>query len=209
VTKTGTSAWTLAGNNTYGGATTVNGGTLIVTGSISGTSAISVSGSATLELAANNALSASARLTLSNGILQTLSSQTEALSDLTVLTGSSTIALGNTGSIMNFADSSGDAWTGTLAISNWNGASAGGGSDKVFFGSSATLTPAQLADITFVNGIVDGSSFSSDSAAQLADGELVAAAIPEPGAWAMMLAGAGVLFAYRRVRRRKIGYVLV
>lgn len=81
------------------------------------------------------------------------------------------------------------------------GLSTGGGSDEVFFGITADLTTAQLADITFTNGSVDGYGFTTDSAVQLANGELVAAAIPEPGTWGMLLAGAGLLCVWQRRRR--------
>ena len=140
-------------------------------------------------------------MTLSNGTLQTLANQTETLDDLTVGAGSSTLTLGSTGSIINFADSSADTWTGTLAINDWNGLSTGGGSDEVFFGSTNDLTAGQLADITFISGTVNGTGFSTDRAVQLADGEIVAAAVPEPGTWAMFAAGIGMLGIWQRSRR--------
>jgi autotransporter-associated beta strand protein len=199
--KTGAGVELLSANNSYTGATVVNGGTLEVSGAISGTASVSVN-NATLELAAGNALNSVAPITLQSGVLQVLASQSEALGTLALNGGASTLSLGTSGDVINFADSSALAWTGTLAISDWNGASAGGGSDEVFFGATNDLTHAQLADITFTDGSVDGNSFVTDSAVQLADGELVAAAIPEPGAWAMMLAGAGMLCVWQRTRRR-------
>jgi autotransporter-associated beta strand protein len=48
VTKSNTSTWTLAGNNTYTGATTVNAGTLLVNGSLAAGSAVTVGASGTL-----------------------------------------------------------------------------------------------------------------------------------------------------------------
>ena len=115
------------------------------------------------------------------------------------------MTLGATGSILDFADSSGDTWTGTLSISGWNGASAGGGSDRIFIGSTEDLTSQQLADIRFINGSMNGNSFTSDSAVQLSDGELVAAAVvPEPGAWGMLLGGLATLVGLQRSYRRRI-----
>jgi len=57
-----------------------------------------------------------------------------------------------------------------------------------------------LADISFVNGTLNGNSFANMSAIQLPDGEIVAA-VPEPGAWAMMLSGIAMLGIWRRTRR--------
>jgi len=136
-------------------------------------------------------------------VLQVLATQTEALGTLTLSGGGAdTLTLGASGDIINFADSSALAWTGTLVISDWTGASAGGGSDEVFIGTTNDLTAAQLADITFTNGTLDGNAFATYTAVQLADGEIVASAIPEPGTWAMLFAGAGMLCVWQRSRRR-------
>jgi autotransporter-associated beta strand protein len=204
VQKIGPGAQTLSATSGYTGATTVSGGTLIVSGALSATASLSVSNGATLELAANNALNAAAPLTLAAGTLQTLANQVQSLGNLTIGTGASTLTLGLTGSILNFADSSTNTWTGTLAITNWNGSRGGSGSDQIFIGSSADLTLAQLADITFTNGTVNGISFASSPATQLADGEIVAA-IPEPGTWAMLLSGIGALAVWQRRRGMRIG----
>jgi autotransporter-associated beta strand protein len=200
---TGGGTQTLSGASSFTGATSVTNGTLVISGSLSGTGSLSVGGNSSAELAASNAINSGANITLSSAVLKVLSNETENLSTLTVSSGSSTLSLGATGTVLDFADSSAIAWTGTLAISDWNGASAGGGSDQVIFGTSATLTNAQLADITFINGSVNGYGFTSDSAVQLADGELVAAAIPEPGTWSMLLAGSAGLIAMQRTRRRR------
>ena len=55
------------------------------------------------------------------------------------------------GAIVRFADSSARGWNGQLRIENWSGDPVfGGGFDQVYFGtSSAGLTAAQLAAITF------------------------------------------------------------
>jgi hypothetical protein len=173
----------------------------MISGSLTGTVALTATAGGEVDLQANDAISSSAHVTLSNATLTTLADQAEALGDLTVASGSSTLGLGSSGSVVNFADSSADSWTGTLTINNWNGASAGGGTDEVFIGTTADLTNAQLADITFTNGTLDGVPFATDSAVQLPDGELVAA-IPEPGTWAEILAGVGILCIWQRSRRR-------
>ena len=209
VVKIGAGIELLSANNNYTGGTSVTAGTLEVSGQLSGTVSVSVSNNATLELASNNTLNGFAHLSLSAGTLQVVASENQYLGDLTVGAGVSTLSLGATGDILNFLDSSANTWTGTLAITNWNGNGAdlgGGGSDQILFTEAngttpAFLTSAELADISFVNPTIDGVAHTSTyGAVQLADGELVAA-IPEPGTWAMMLAGAGMLFVLRRSRR--------
>ena len=203
VAKIGAGEEVLSALNNYTGASSVSAGTLEVTGSLSATASVSVTGGATLELGDNNALNAVAPISLNTGVLQVLATQTEALGTLTLSGGGAdTLTLGASGDIINFADSSALAWTGTLVISDWTGASAGGGSDEVFIGTTNDLTAAQLADITFTNGTLDGNAFATYTAVQLADGEIVASAIPEPGTWAMLFAGAGMLCVWQRSRRR-------
>ena len=201
LTMTGSGTLTMAGGGAYLGATTVSAGTLIVSGSLSSTASVAVNNSAVLQLAIGDAITNTARVTLSNGTLQDLPGLSQSLSDLTVASGSSTLSLGATGSIIAFANSSADVWTGTLAIANWNGLTAGGGPDQVFIGTTADLSPAQLADITFVNAVSNGGFFSTAGAVQLADGEIVAA-IPEPGAPASVLGGIAMLLLWRRSRNR-------
>ena len=209
VVKTGPGTQILTGNSSYTGPTTVTGGTLEVSGQLSGTVSVAVSNGGTLELASINSINTVAHLSLSSGTLQVLAGEAEGMGDLTVGPGASTMSLGATSSIIGFLDSSANAWTGTLAITNWNGYSAGGGSDEILFTeadgiTAAPLTSAQLADISFVNPTIDGVAYSNTfGAAQLSDGEIVAA-IPEPGTWAMMLAGVGMLCVWQRSRRSKV-----
>jgi fibronectin-binding autotransporter adhesin len=203
----GPGSQTLAGTSGYTGSTTVTG-TLIVSGGITATSRLAINGG-TVELRAANAINGAAHLSLEGGTLTTLANQTEALGDLTLGSSVSTLTLGAMGSVIDFADSTANAanWTGTLAIQDWNGNGAdlnGGGTDELFIGSAADLTQQQIADITFVNPTVDGVAYTSSfSATQLSDGEIVAlAAVPEPGTWASLLSGLGMLLVWRRVRRR-------
>jgi hypothetical protein len=166
-----------------------------------------VSNAGTLELSGPQAINLNAHMLLSDGTLQVLAGESQMFGDLTVQTGPSTLSLGTSGDVLDFVDSSADTWTGTLAITDWNGSSAGGGSDQVYIGGTedggdgVLLTSAQLADITFVNGTLDGNSFGSASAIQLADGEIVAA-VPEPGTWATLLTGVAMLGVWQRSRRR-------
>ena len=198
-TKVGTSTQTLSGNNSYTGATTVNGGTLLVTGSLAGTTAVTVANSGSkLQLGSDNRIKSTATLTISTGILDT-QGYNQTLGSLTS-TGASILDLGSGASVLNFADSSAQTWSGTLSIYNWTGTPAvGGGTDQVIFATQG-LTQAQL----------DSISFYSDSGVTLLGtaewaptggsvNEIVA--VPEPGTWAMLLGGLGMLVACQRMRR--------
>jgi autotransporter-associated beta strand protein len=194
---------TLAGVNTFTGSTTVTG-TLILTGSLTTTRSVAINGGVA-DLNAPDALNQSAHLTLAAGTLAALANETEALGDLTLGAGASTLSLGATGTVIDFADSGLDTWSGALAIAGWNGNGtdlSGGGSDQVIFAND-NLSGSQLRDITFVNPTIDGvAKVGSYTAAQLPSGEIVAAAaVPEPGAWGMMIAGAGMLLVWQRSRR--------
>jgi len=200
VVKIGAGQETLSASNHYTGKTMVNSGTLEVSGSLSGTASVSVN-NATLSLAASNALYQGAPITLSTGVLQVFAAENEALGNLTLGAGASNLTLGGSSDTITFADSSANTWSGTLTINDWSGLSVGGGTDEIFIGSSADLSPAQLADITFLNGTVNGQAFGTAEAIQLSDGELVAA-VPEPGTWEMLLGGLCVLVVCRRGLRR-------
>jgi hypothetical protein len=83
-----------------------------------------------------------------------------------------------------------------MQIWNWSGTLTGGGSDQLFFGSSsAGLTPAQLASITFVDPVGLGSG--SYGAQLLSTGELVP--VPEPSP----LLASGLLLGIVGMQRRR------
>lgn len=76
--------------------------------------------------------------------------------------------------VLSFADSSGVSWAsdGLLAIQGWRGATNGGGTNQVLFGTSASgLTAQQLSQVLFSNpaGLPSGTY----SARILSDGEVV------------------------------------
>ena len=202
LTKAGTGTLTLTGWDVFAGATTVSGGTLNLGGTLVSTGSVSVI-NATLTLSASNAINNAARLTLNKGILNVQNNPLK-IADLTI-TGTSTLDLGvsSSAAIINFAASNTDTWTGTLTIRDWNGNSGGGGLDQIFFGSNHLgLTSGQLADIFFLNPIINGASETGDFSANiLNDGEIVAA-VPEPGAWGLFASGIALLIGIRMRRRR-------
>jgi len=70
------------------------------------------------------------------------------------VTADASIYLGSGTSVVHFADSSAQAWTTgkQLIIREWDGSTAGGGSEGVFFGNSASgLSSPQLGNVGFVN----------------------------------------------------------
>lgn len=86
----------------------------------------------------------------------------------------STLTLTNGASTLNFANSSGLAWSSaaTLFINNWIGSPAGNGAQQIFFGNDSTgLTSQQLSQVQFVNpaGLAPGNY----PAKILSDGEVV------------------------------------
>ncbi len=184
LTKQGAGKLTLNGTSTFTGTTSVSAGTLLVSGGgLTGTSAIAVSGGS-LELGASNVLNDAAPVSLSGG---TLSAQTfsESVGALT-LSGNSFISLGSGGTIA-FADSSAATWGAfTIDITGFIS-----GSSLRFGTDSLGLDGSQLAKFT-APGF---ESFSLDG-----NGYLLAAAVPEPGTWALV--GLGLTFLlYRKPRR--------
>lgn len=194
ISKSGAGTWVLSGVNTYTGGTSVNGGTLVVSGGINSSTSLSVD-NGTFRLGANDVVADAATVTLGvGGILET-----NDFSDLLgalAIAGDSTINLTGT-SVLQFADSSGSAWSGLLSISGWSGLEEGSGAERLIFGSSASgLTPDQLSRISFLNP--EGFDPGSYGAAILGNGEVVPL-IPEPSTALLAVAGA-CGFALRRRR---------
>jgi hypothetical protein len=102
-----------------------------------------------------------------------------------VLSGDGDIALGDAAAVVRFANNSAQTWTTgkRFLILDWNGSLTGGGSEGVFFGTSATgLTPAQLAQVNFINPA--GFDPGTYPAAILATGEVVPTAVAAFDTWA-------------------------
>lgn len=136
ITKTGAGTWTFNSANTYTGVTTVSAGTVA--------------------LGAAERLANTSTVTLAGGTFST-GGFSETVGALT-MSASSAIDFGAGTSTLTFASAASFTAGTTLTLNNWTS-----GSDRLFIGASATLTPTQLAQITF----------SGIAAQQLATGEVI------------------------------------
>ena len=180
ITKAGPGTLILSGAsaNTYSGATAVSAGTLKLSKS-SGVNAVAgssltINSGGTLLLGGANQIANTVPLTMAGGVLNT-GGFSETAGTLKLMA-NSLIDLATGATVLNFAASSGVAWTAatTLTISNWNGSVTGGGSDQVFFGTtSAGLSAGQLAQVVFVNP--PGFDPGTYAAVLLSTGEVVPA----------------------------------
>ena len=203
VEKTGTGRWTLSGTaKSYSGTTSVTGGTLNVSTALTNSGAFTVTGG-TLELGANNVLRDLSNVTLgTGGVLQTQGFD-DTMGAL-IVNGDAALNLTSIGSVMNFGQSSGTAWTGILSITGWDGLALGGGSDQVIF-ANAGLTTTQLDQVNFINpagfdpGVYNAQFVAGGN--EVVPGVL----IPEPSI--ALLAAAGTLGLCARRRRPSVGGV--
>lgn len=225
-TQAGAGTTILTGNNSLTGTITVTGGGTLklapaTTGNVTlgGTTAILVNGTGggTLQIGGNNQIKAGATVSLGSfvanqvtfntgGYSQTTSS---ALGALTLTKSSiidfSTLASGNTNSVLAFGNSSSATWTASqiLSVYDYSGSASGGGTDQLYFGTSNTgLTATQLGDIKFYS---DGGTTLLGGATILSDGEVVPA-VPEP---ATVFAGLLMVATLGWKQRRRLGAWLV
>ena len=151
--KSGAGQLTLTGANTFSGATTIGGGTLEASAAnaLGGTSGVVVNTGRTLLLSGTgDRVKNTAGFTLGGGTLDTAGAGVSETLGVLTLSSTSTINLGATTNVLNFADSSAATWGGglILTVCNWSGSA----TDQIFFGSSSTgLTAPQLAEISFLD----------------------------------------------------------
>lgn len=193
-TTAGSSAFTLDGDSTFAGTLNLRSGLTVLRGTLSAASAITTD--STFRLGISDGIHDRAALTFTSGALETQGFG-DTLGTLTIASSTfgTFIALGTGPSILRFAASQAQPWTGTLSITNWSGLTAGGGTDQLFFGIDATgLTAGQLAAIAFLNPA--GFAPGTYPAFLRSTGELVAV-VPEPGTTALLL-GCFALLGLRR-----------
>src|SRR3984893_8555536 len=214
LTKAGTGTLTLTSTNTYTGTTTINAGTLNAgaAGSLGGTCSIVVNAGGTLLLsqsgsATNDRINNSSTMTLNGGTFNTGGLSERNLSGIIVtpgigaltLSSSSIIDLGGGASVIAFADSNAQAWSGTLSIYNWSGTPVvGKGTDQLYFGTDSTgLTATQLSQIAFYSDSAT-TFLGAAGFVSVLDGEL--GPVPEPATWFAAALGAGAI-AWSQRRR--------
>jgi autotransporter-associated beta strand protein len=175
LTKSTGSTVTLSSSNLYTGDTKISGGKL--------------------KLGASNRIANSSRLVLDGGTFDT-GGNSETMAAVQ-LTDNSTIDLAGGNSVLQFDDSSAQAWTGgkTITILNWDNNLQGTGSDRIYFGTAFNgLTGGQVNQIQFVDPV--GMAPGTYGATILSDGQVVA---PEPASLSLLvLSGSGLLARRRR-----------
>jgi autotransporter-associated beta strand protein len=192
---------TLTRASTLTGNVSVSGGTLELSaeGALASPGQIQINTGGTLLIGAGagNTIGDTVPVNLNGGTLNS-GGLSETLGTLT-LSASSTIDMGSGASVLNFANSSSQTWTGTLLIQNWSGTAqseggTGGGIDQLIFGnSSSALTVGQVSQIRFQF------DWGQSDAIMLPNGEVIAA-VPEPATVIAILALVGLVSFHERRR---------
>ena len=206
LTKLGNGMLTLTNASDFYGTTTINGGTLrAATNSLlSVTGPITVNNGGTLLLSgAGQHIGVNVPMTLNGGTFNTAGLSESLTGGALTLSSTSIIDLATGASILRYANSSAQTWSGTLNIYNWSGTPLlGNGTDQVYFGTNALgLTTAQLAEVSFYSD--SGSTFLGNAIfGPDLDGEIIPLApVPEPSTWFAAALAFGAA-AYTQLRKR-------
>lgn len=186
VVKTGTGTMVVTTSSNYSGGTTISGGALRFIAANANIGPTTINSGGSLQIGASATLSASTNLTLAGGSLALTGAFNQTFSTALAMSAGSTIDFGSGfgASALAFGDSSGQTWTGTLLVTNFNTA----GGDTLRFGSTNNaLTGTQLSAISFdgIGAQIDSSGFVTP--------------VPEPEIYALLLGGVALaVFGYRR-----------
>ena len=202
----------LEGNNNFTGTTTVNNNVTVIAAATSGnqalggTSGVVVNSGGTLLLTQANQINNSATMTLNGGTFNT-NGKSEGMAAMggagigaLTLTANSTIDFGTGASILHFSGIGAHTpITGAdLAILNWSGLVAGGGTDQLLFTGMASefMAAYDQSDV----------SFNGETGYRLVefDGFYELTPVPEPGTWAAGLLVIVTLGFSHRKRLRKL-----
>jgi len=217
ITKVGTGTLTLNSTSTYTGATSVTAGTLIVSGSLNGSSSVSVTnatlagiGSITGSVTIGNGGGAASSAVIEVGLPAT----TGTLSTGALTLNSDAVYKFNLNPTLNTSDLLNV--NGTISLGSGVAALSGNVlSDEILSGGRVFEIASATSPISgYFANLPDGSTYILGDNSYIinygnGDGvadeiTLTSEAIPEPGTWAMMLGGTGMLLAFGRMRRRKL-----
>jgi autotransporter-associated beta strand protein len=198
ITKAGSGTLKLSGTSTYTGATNINAGNLIVSGSLAGSGAVNVNNGGTL--GAGSGTITGVTTVASGGTLYpgvtTSGSHTLALNNNVVFQANSTYKI----NVLGAGSSDKLTIAGSLTL---------GANDTLTLNLLSALSGTYTI-ATFNSGGVLGAGAFANVDSQIAangyqvvynDTSIQLVAIPEPGTWAMLIGGVGMLVLFRRRRR--------
>jgi autotransporter-associated beta strand protein len=208
LTKDGTGKWILTGSNSYTGATTVTNGTLLAdnsTGSATGNGVLTINGSAILGgfgIISGSTSDVTVNGTLApgdpsvNGGIGTLTIGTSGTNRNTVLAEGSTFSI-QTGAGENNCDKL--VMFGGFDLSGSQTLALTGTLDGVSNYIIATYTGSLTGTFETVTGL---GGYSVDYG--ILNAKAITLIVPEPGTFAMLLGGIGMLLGFRRSRKSRV-----